>query len=170
MVNTGLPKSTNAEKAGSFTEKPEALHVENELTLETKEILAPAEQERLKKEVLQEIDQAEKAGIKQAGPVAAPKAPVAEPKSPTLVKIESILEQDLQDAYLKMDPVTRQKFKTEGEKTAAQIEQILSKTKIKVKKILKLILNWLKIIPGVNKFFIQQEVKIKTDKIMKLKQ
>jgi len=30
-------------------------------------------------------------------------------------------------------------------------------------------LDWLKILPGVNKFFLEQEAKIKTDKILALK-
>ena len=36
------------------------------------------------------------------------------------------------------------------------------------RKILKLIRSWLKLIPGVNKFFLEQEAKIKTDKIVDL--
>jgi hypothetical protein len=35
-----------------------------------------------------------------------------------------------------------------------------------VKKILALIRDWLKLIPGVNRFFLEQEAKIKTDKIL----
>jgi len=31
-------------------------------------------------------------------------------------------------------------------------------------------MNWLKLIPGVNKFFLEQEAKIKTDEVLKLKQ
>jgi hypothetical protein len=90
-------------------------------------------------------------------------------KSQDLIKIENILEQDLETVYFKMPPVWQQKFKIQGEKTAAKIEQLLKQTKIKTKKIFKLILDWLKMIPGVNKFFIRQEAKIKTDKIIKLK-
>ena len=39
---------------------------------------------------------------------------------------------------------------------------------IKVKKIIGLIIDWLNIIPNVNKFFVKQNAKIKTDKILEL--
>ena len=95
---------------------------------------------------------------------------VLPPKSRTLAEIESILEEDLQDAYLMMEPKLQQEFKTKGEEIAVKIEKTMQETKIKVKKVFKLILKWLKIVPGVNRFFIRQEAKIKTDKIIKLKQ
>ena len=41
--------------------------------------------------------------------------------------------------------------------------------KVKVKEIVKLIIEWLKIIPGASRYFLEQEAKIKTDKILKLK-
>jgi hypothetical protein len=37
---------------------------------------------------------------------------------------------------------------------------------VSTKKIFVLIRAWLKIIPGVNRFFLEQEAKIKTDKIL----
>jgi len=40
--------------------------------------------------------------------------------------------------------------------------------KIKARKVLHLIRDWLKIIPGINKYFLEQEAKIKTDKIIEL--
>ena len=40
--------------------------------------------------------------------------------------------------------------------------------RVKVKRVLELIYEWLKTIPGVNKFFLEQEAKIKTDEIMEL--
>ena len=39
---------------------------------------------------------------------------------------------------------------------------------IQMKKILKLIREWLLIIPGVNKFFLEQEAKIKAEKIQQI--
>ena len=46
----------------------------------------------------------------------------------------------------------------------------MKSTKVKVKKILKLILEWLRILPGINRFFLEQEAKIKTDRIIQLKE
>ncbi|MFA5021516.1 MAG: hypothetical protein WC508_00330 [Patescibacteria group bacterium] len=144
--------------------------VEFKPTPEIPSPISESEQERMKQEVLKEIQETEQP-LKKFGtlPPGQPITPPSAPKSPALIKIEGILEQDLQAAYLKMEPKIQQKFKAEGEKTAAKIERILMQTKIKAKDIFKLIFSWLKIIPGVNKFFIKQEAKIKTDKIIKLK-
>ena len=41
---------------------------------------------------------------------------------------------------------------------------------MKIKKIFELLLQWLKLLPGVNKFFLEQEAKIKVDQIMSLRE
>ena len=84
-------------------------------------------------------------------------------------KIECVLEDRLDEIYLKMPESMKHKFKYEGEKTAAKINQLLNKTKINIKKIVNLIRKWLLIIPGVNVFFLEQEAKIKADEIVKIK-
>lgn len=82
------------------------------------------------------------------------------------LNIEGILEEDLNDIYVKLSPQDQLKFKQKGEETAIAIfKMIYYKTKIKIKKIINLIKKWLKLIPGINKYFLEQEVKIKTDKI-----
>jgi len=58
-------------------------------------------------------------------------------------------------------------FKEEGERTARQIENVIAIGKSMAVKILELLKNWLRLIPGVNKFFLEQEAKIKTDKILR---
>ncbi len=89
-------------------------------------------------------------------------------KNQTVIKIEKIMEEDLNDSFQRLSPVAKQEFKLKGEQTAAQIQELLKSTHIKVKKILNLILDWLRILPGVNHFFLEQEAKIKTDKIIAL--
>ncbi|MCK4744766.1 hypothetical protein KAS41_01770 [Candidatus Parcubacteria bacterium] len=84
-------------------------------------------------------------------------------------KIESILSEGLEEIYVNLSARKQLEFKKKGEETAAKIFFILKKTKVKVKKIIKLIKEWLKTIPGVNKFFLEQEAKIKTDKIIDIK-
>lgn len=81
-------------------------------------------------------------------------------------KVGSVLSEGLDNTFLTMDVATQAKFKAEGEKTAQEITALMQKTKIKVKEIIQLIVNWLKIIPQVNKHFIEQEAKIKADKIL----
>ena len=82
--------------------------------------------------------------------------------------IESILESDLEDLYFQMNEKEQKLFKEKGEQTTNEIIQLIQKAKTTFYKIFKLIKNWLKIIPGINKFFIEQEAKIKADKIISL--
>lgn len=130
----------------------------------------------VKKEKLPEI-QAEREAVEEevarrtAIPPVTP-AKGAEPvvKSETLIEIENILAEDLIPFYEKMPEDERIEFKKKGEETATKIEKLLEKAKVKVGKIIGLIKKWLKIIPGVNKFFLEHEAKIKTDKILSLKE
>ena len=90
-------------------------------------------------------------------------------KDAVMVKIEKIMEEGLNDSFQRLSPVAKQEFKLKGEQTASQIRELLKSAHVKVKKILRLILDWLRILPGVNHFFLEQEAKIKTDKIIALK-
>lgn len=90
------------------------------------------------------------------------------PKSQSLVKIEKILEEDLEDFYFSMPPEQQKAFKEKGEETASAIAKMVMAGRAVAGKILKLIRAWLKLIPGVNKFFLEQEAKIKTDKIVNM--
>lgn len=85
-------------------------------------------------------------------------------------EIESILSQDLTDIYLQLPPDKQQEFKIKGEATAREINNLMDKAKLEIGRIIDLIKNWLFIIPGVNKFFIEQEAKIKADEIIRLRQ
>lgn len=81
-------------------------------------------------------------------------------------EIENVLEEDLAEIYFALSPVDQQKFKNEGEKTAVEINGMLYDAKTTIQKIVDAIRRWLGNIPGVNKFFIEQEAKIKADKII----
>lgn len=94
---------------------------------------------------------------------------VSTQKDDLMLKIEKILEDGLGDAYQELNPTQKQEFKIKGEETAQKIRAALSGAKVKVKKIFQLILEWLKVLPGINKFFLEQEAKIKADKIIGLK-
>jgi len=91
-------------------------------------------------------------------------------KDPITIDIEKVMEQDLADAYRELTPTQKQAFKIKGEETAWEIRTLLKSTHVKVKNVFRLILEWLKMLPGINRFFLEQEAKIKTDKIVALKQ
>jgi len=91
-------------------------------------------------------------------------------KDPLAEQIENILEDGLSEAYLSLSAEKKQEFKMVGEATAKKITLLLQEAKVKISQIFLLIIRWLKVIPGVNKFFLEQEAKIKTDRIIKLNQ
>jgi len=92
---------------------------------------------------------------------------VVSQKSINLQKIERVMEENMETIFFKMDDAHRRMFKEEGERTARQIENVIAIGKSMAVKILELLKNWLRLIPGVNKFFLEQEAKIKTDKILR---
>lgn len=101
-------------------------------------------------------------------PVTGP-APLSPAAAPLQQHVEEIMSDGLADTYAKLDPTTQQEFRTAGEVTASKISDILQSGKVQVKKIVDLLVAWLRIIPGVNHFFLEQEAKIKADKLLALK-
>lgn len=90
-------------------------------------------------------------------------------KDEVTLKVEKIMEEGVGDAYQRLSPVAKQEFKIKGEETATTIREMVRSGHAKAKNIFRLLLEWLKLLPGVNKFFLEQEAKIKTDRIMSLK-
>jgi len=84
-------------------------------------------------------------------------------------EISDVLEKNLKEDFLSMDEKRQEKFKKVGEETSRKINKLMEGAKINVKKIIKLIKEWLSIIPGVNKIFLEQSAKIKADEIMELR-
>ncbi len=84
-------------------------------------------------------------------------------------EIDNILAEGLNEVFLKMKPEEQKIFKKKGEETVLKINELLSQTKLKINKIVSLIRKWLSLITGINKFFLEQEVKLKADKIIRLK-
>ncbi len=139
-----------------------AIHMEEEPLKEAVE----------EQESLEEIKQTE---IKEGGILPKPKqrrrtsVTPPTPRDALTVQVEGILAAGLKDTYEKLPPIAQQEFKLKGEETAGKIRELLRSTKIKVKKIFRLIIEWLMLLPSVNHFFLEQEAKIKTDKIIELK-
>ena len=53
-----------------------------------------------------------------------------------------------------------------GEFVANAITDLIIRGGVKVKMVWKLITDWLGSLPGMNKYFLEQEIKIKTDRVM----
>lgn len=91
------------------------------------------------------------------------------PRDQLTKEIEMILEEGLSDAYTALPRLEKEVFKLKGEETARAIRDLFRNTKVAVKKVFLLILEWLSLLPGINRFFLEQEAKIKTDRLMALK-
>lgn len=84
------------------------------------------------------------------------------------LEIEQVLEEGLGDAFRALTPVQQQEFKIKGEQVAYDIRHMFTQQRLKVRTLLRTILEWLKLLPGINRFFLQQEAKIKVDKLVAL--
>lgn len=126
------------------------------------------EQEQQSEEVAptekEETPPTQEVPTEQTSQVAAPVVVDEEKK-----EIESIMSEGLEDEYASMSPKLQEKFREEGEKTATKIQKLLHSTKTNIQKIIDLLAKWLRIVPKANKFFLEQEAKIKADKLVELK-
>jgi hypothetical protein len=110
--------------------------------------------------------------LEQEAPVSAPEvheAPVAQPaavKDEMLQGVESILSADLTEIYLNLPKEKRPAFKLKGEQVAHQVKQMLESGKAQAYKILDLILGWLRMIPGVNRFYLEKDAEMKTKRLL----
>lgn len=168
-----LKKDGKEEKFNKGITKPEQIQKAPEFVVPlAPETAEPAiEQVISSPEARAEAARAPGERVSEAVPLPAVAASVV-PAAPSVTKdevtqeIEDILSEDLTDLFLKMNPQEQEEFRAKGEETASVIRQLLSAAKVNIKKIFFLITEWLKLIPGVNKFFLEQEAKIKTDKIL----
>lgn len=92
------------------------------------------------------------------------------PFGTSVQQVEAVLAENLLPVYQAMSPDQQQQFKLEGEKTARKAAELLNSAKVKAQELAKLILRWLRFIPGVSQFYLEQEAKIKTDKLLRLRE
>ncbi len=157
---------------------PEAEFLKQEVVPE-QQIAETAEQAPVKVEIApeQSVEKptpeqaAEQAPVSAAPTQTAPAQPtaVSQPKSEDLIQIETILAEGLADLYKELPDNRKPEFKQKGEETAREVEGLLHAAKVKMHKVVRVIVEWLKMIPGVNKFFLEQESKIKADRLLEYK-
>lgn len=125
-----------------------------------------AEQE--KDTFLEQAEAAPTSSVQATGTAAQAPAAPAEAKDEVTVELEKILEDGLGEYVAAMPEEARVRFLYKGQETANAIAIMVHGLKTHAKKVVELIRSWLLTIPGVNKFFLEQEAKIKTDKILEL--
>ncbi|MEK7102771.1 MAG: hypothetical protein AAB870_00290 [Patescibacteria group bacterium] len=90
-------------------------------------------------------------------------------KSPVRRDIEKVLEEDLKFLYSELSSERKIMFRQQGELTASRIEYLMGQATMKIGYIVQLIRRWLSLLPGVNFYYLEQESKIKAEKILFLK-
>lgn len=130
---------------------------------------------------LEQIEQTQETFLEKAGPteaqatkviegtpVSATPAPSPVAKDEELIRVEKILEEGLGPYFVSLPSSEKPKFRQKGEQASKEISQMVRSLQVQGKRVLRLIRDWLLTIPKVNKFFLEQEAKIKTDKIVEL--
>ncbi|MBU0624924.1 hypothetical protein KKF05_01130 [Patescibacteria group bacterium] len=89
-------------------------------------------------------------------------------RDPLLSLVERELEDGLWDVYRELSPSLRVRFKAEGERIARVVRDGMATGRLTAKRLIEMIIDWLKMIPHVNKWFLRQEAKIKADALMQI--
>ncbi len=93
-------------------------------------------------------------------------APIVVQQDAVTLEVEKILEEDLGKLYAGLPEAAKPLFKRKGEEIAQQIAAMVRNLKVEVSRVIRLIRDWLLTIPKVNRFFLEQEAKIKTDMLI----
>lgn len=122
------------------------------------------------------MKQAPLAEIEQSAPLSPPSAvpsappPAAPPdRDEALMMVEGILSENIGEIYRQLSEARQRAFRKKGEEAAIKIKGLLKQAKIIVHEVLALIREWLKMLPQISSYFLEQEAKIKTDKILEMK-
>lgn len=103
----------------------------------------------------------------QAAAVPAP-AVIAVPPDKIAEDVQKILEDGLEEAIVTMPEDAKQRFLQKGKEIGTIVSDMVRHYKVEVKRVLSMLKEWLTAIPGINKFFLEKEAKIKTDRILEL--
>jgi len=89
-------------------------------------------------------------------------------RDPLFMEAERKLEDGLWDAYKSMSPGLRAAFKAEGERIAAVAREGIRSGRLAAETLLQMIVAWLRMIPQVNRWFLVQDAKLKTDALIRM--
>ncbi len=95
-------------------------------------------------------------------------AAIAVPPDKVAEDVQKILEDGLEEAIVTMPEEAKQRFLQKGKEIGTIVADMVRQYKVEVKRVLHLLKEWLTTIPGINRFFLEKEAKIKTDKILEL--
>ena len=140
--------------------------VEVEPTWETPEQTRKAMPEVLAETTPDHAETVHKEAEEEALPSAQHVAVAKAPKDPVLSEIENMLSTGLTEVFITLPEAVKQTFREKGEEAAIAVKMLFESGKATARRLFDIVLDWLKVIPGVNKFFLEQEAKIKTDTLL----
>lgn len=97
-------------------------------------------------------------------------AAMSDTKDQVYEEVASIVQDGIEQMTATMEPTAKERFLKKGQEITFIIASMVRGFHVKAKEVLRLLKEWILTIPGVNKFFLEQEVKIKTDRIVELEQ
>lgn len=84
-------------------------------------------------------------------------------------RLRHILSEDMAELMADLPADQKKEVQIEGLKTVDKLQLLLRQAHLKVKQIWELVWSWLKRFSGVNRFFLEQEVKKKTEEVLELR-
>ncbi|MCU0679008.1 MAG: hypothetical protein MUC28_00990 [Planctomycetes bacterium] len=155
------------EQRGKFGDDAEKRHHEIGLYPEAQEtLIESAPEHREKENITEDFEVRKEEGEPKAGGTG---GTTGDQQARLREKeIERILESDLGEIFSSLPPAKQREFKIAGEETARKINQLMAKIRLNMGKVIDLIRKWLTILPGVNRYFLEQEAKLKADEILKI--
>ncbi len=112
------------------------------------------------------LTQASTESVAAAAPVVE-QAPVVQ-EDEVVLEVEKVLEEGLGEYVEAMPEDAQKRFRVKGREVSTQIARMVRSLKIDLHQTITLIRDWLLTIPGVNRYFLEQEAKIKTDNLVTL--
>jgi uncharacterized protein YgbK (DUF1537 family) len=165
MPDAGFLGASSAEQLPNPVEVPAQIPEQDEYNQQEQQAEQQMERSGHKEDFLEEAPTSALPATATAEPQA---SAVEVQKDEVTIEVEKILEAGLGDYVPDMPEEARQRFLKKGGEVAAQLSVMVRTLNIHVSLVLKLLKEWLLTIPGVNKYFIEQEAKIKADKIIDL--
>lgn len=81
-------------------------------------------------------------------------------------RIEDILAEGLAKTFQALPPATQAQFKVVGEQTAVRITNEVRHRTPRLERLINAVTAWLRLIPNLNPYYLEQEAKMKVEKIL----
>ncbi|MBI5466667.1 MAG: hypothetical protein HY975_00415 [Candidatus Kerfeldbacteria bacterium] len=81
-------------------------------------------------------------------------------------RIEDILAEGLEKTFRSLPAAEQSRFKTVGEQAAVRLTSEVKHRTPRLERLIMIVQSWLRLIPNLNPYYLEQEAKIKVEKIL----